>query len=181
VSLRAAARHAGVSHAAPAHHFGDKQGLLAAFAVQGFEAFAAALRDARDRTDGTPAEQLHEMGRAYVTFAREHRPWFEVMFRPELIGEEGDALLTAGAGAFGVLLEQVTRCLGAEQPDGDALELALAAWATAHGVAHLLTDGPLGPLLDQLGHGGDDHPASPPGLATLIDGMRAHPRWVGDT
>src|SRR5947207_13010795 len=44
LTLRAAAREAGVSHAAPTHHFGDMTGLLSALAAVGFRRFAAALR-----------------------------------------------------------------------------------------------------------------------------------------
>jgi AcrR family transcriptional regulator len=177
VSLRAAARRAGVSHAAPAHHFGDKSGLLAAFAVQGFVAFARALEDARDAVEGSPADGLRAMGLAYLDFAREHRPWFEVMFRPELVGDHHDEMAASGAGAFGVLLDQVTTCLGADAPDEDAVDLALAAWATVHGLAHLLVDGPLAAVSPQLSTAGGDLPA----LAVLVAGMRTHPRWVGDT
>jgi len=50
VSLRDLARRAGVSHAAPAYHFGDKAGLLTAVAVDGFERLAAALREAYQTT-----------------------------------------------------------------------------------------------------------------------------------
>jgi AcrR family transcriptional regulator len=79
LSLRDLARRAGVSHAAPAHHFGDKAGLLTALAAEGYEVLADALADARERTGS-----LLEIGVAYVRFAVEHRAHFEVMFRPDL-------------------------------------------------------------------------------------------------
>ena len=77
LSLRALARRTGVSHAAPAHHFGDKAGLLTAVAAEGYRLLAAALRDAYERTGS-----FLEVGVAYVRFALEHQPYFEVMFRP---------------------------------------------------------------------------------------------------
>ncbi len=76
LSLRELARRAGVSHAAPAHHFGDKAGLLTALATQGFDLLADALRQAGD--------DLLDTGVAYVGFAVRHRAHFDVMFRPEL-------------------------------------------------------------------------------------------------
>jgi AcrR family transcriptional regulator len=172
VSLRAVARRAGVSHAAPAHHFTDKSGLLAAFAQQGFAAFADRLEEA-SAGPGTRAERLQAMGRAYLTFARDHRPWFEVMFRPELTPGHGDAVHDAGDRAFAALLDHVTSCLDEGASPDEAMTLTLAAWSTVHGFAHLVTDGPL----EQLGLQAD---AAEPVLAMLIAGMRSHPHWVGD-
>src|SRR3954468_1172678 len=78
LSLRDVARRAGVSHAAPAHHFGDKRGLLTAIAVEGFELQAAALRDAHG--DGA----FLDAGLAYIEFAVDHPAHFAVMYRPDL-------------------------------------------------------------------------------------------------
>jgi AcrR family transcriptional regulator len=79
VSLRDLARRTGVSHAAPAHHFGDKAGLLTAVATDGFQLLAATLGEAYQATGS-----FLEVGVAYVRFAATHRAHFEVMFRPEL-------------------------------------------------------------------------------------------------
>jgi AcrR family transcriptional regulator len=78
VSLRDLARRARVSHAAPAHHFGDKAGLLTAVAADGFRRLAATLRETYEATGS-----FLELGVAYVRFAVTHRAHFEVMFRPE--------------------------------------------------------------------------------------------------
>ena len=61
ISLRELARAAGVSHAAPAHHFTDRRGLFTALATEGYRMLAAALTDARPR--------FIDAARAYVTFA----------------------------------------------------------------------------------------------------------------
>src|SRR6478736_10491603 len=74
LSLRDLARRAGVSHAAPAHHFKDRTGLLTAIAAEGYALFADALADAPD---------LRERGVAYVRFAATHPAHFQVMFQPE--------------------------------------------------------------------------------------------------
>src|SRR5215472_6287822 len=84
LSLRDVARRAGVSHSAPAHHFGSKAGLLTAFATQGYlwlsETVLAELAAMRP---ADPAAELATAGRGYVRFAIAHPAHFEVMFRPD--------------------------------------------------------------------------------------------------
>ena len=82
VSLREAARRAGVSHSAPAHHFGNKEGMLAAFAERGFEILRDEMATARQEAAGGSAlGGLGAVGAAYVRFAVDRKPYFDVMFR----------------------------------------------------------------------------------------------------
>ena len=90
LSLRDLARRAGVSHAAPAHHFGDKAGLLTAIAAEGYNLLADTLTAAQRRT----ADFL-EVGVAYVRFAVDHRAHFEVMFHPDLYHPDDPEVATA--------------------------------------------------------------------------------------
>lgn len=127
LSLRDLARRAGVSHAAPAHHFKDRAGLLTAFAAEGWALFAAALQAAPD---------LRERGVAYVRFAREHPAHFQVMFQPALLRTDDPALRAATASAGEALRAGVAGApgAGAARP-----RLAgVAAWSLAHGFASLL-------------------------------------------
>jgi AcrR family transcriptional regulator len=173
VSLRAAARRAGVSHAAPAHHFGDKAGLLTAFALDGFQRFGAALATARDQAEGSGEEVLLAMGRAYLAFTDEHRPHFEVMFRPELVGEHDTEVHAAGAAALAVLADHLAACLEPGVGDEEVFQLALATWSAIHGLAILRTDGVLAHL------GVDDEQAAAPVLSMVVTSARAHPAWRG--
>ena len=141
ISLRDLARVAGVSHAAPAHHFGDKRGLLTAVAAEGYRLFAAALRDEYERTGS-----FRELGVAYVRFAVEHRPYFEVMFRPDLYRDEDPELAEARKEAAALLYTPLGRLSGGD-PGFDTLRAGVAAWSLVHGLATLYLNGALPPEL----------------------------------
>jgi AcrR family transcriptional regulator len=143
LSLRDVARRVGVSHAAPAHHFGDKKGMLTALATEGFERFiehlAPFLADGQD-----PVAVLPELGRGYATFARDHPGHFRVMFSPALIHADDLAYVAASDAAFAALRGHIERCQATGwRSNADAGDLAAAAWALAHGVTVLLDQGSL--------------------------------------
>lgn len=131
VSLRSIARSAGVSHAAPQHHFGDKAGLFAAIAAEGYSLLADATDEAWRARD-----ELLDMGLAYVRFALDHRAHFEVMFRPELYGAEDPEVLVARNRAAGVLFGAVGSALDTDEPSA-ILDGAVGVWAFVHGLASL--------------------------------------------
>jgi AcrR family transcriptional regulator len=144
LSLRDVARRAGVSHAAPAHHFGTKAGLLTAVATEGFELFAVHLSAAAQPVGDEPATQLAALGRAYAEFAERYPAHFEVMFRPWLIQADDPAFAAAGDAAFELLRSYIEECQGAGwRPDADTGDLTVAAWSLAHGVAVLRQQGSL--------------------------------------
>ncbi|HEY3143929.1 MAG TPA: TetR/AcrR family transcriptional regulator [Acidimicrobiales bacterium] len=148
VSLRAITRRAEVSHAAPAHHFGDKAGLFTAVALEGFAELETLMAEALEagRQLG-PAERIQAIGIAYVNFAIAHWAHFEVMFRPELLRTNDPDLQRAGLATFGVLREAVRSAHDegfGKQWDVD--DLTLAAWSFVHGIVQLSSHGVLGPL-----------------------------------
>jgi AcrR family transcriptional regulator len=138
LSLRAAARGADVSQAAPYHHFADKEALLAAVAAQGFDELTAAML-ARMAPATAPAARLDEAGIAYVCFAVANPALFRLMFAANL---SGDAVLAqAGARAYGILKDAVAATLSAEGDDAQTLQLAsLSAWSKVHGLAKLILE-----------------------------------------
>ncbi|MFF4633251.1 TetR/AcrR family transcriptional regulator [Streptomyces griseorubiginosus] len=138
LSLRDLARRAGVSHAAPAHHFKDRTGLLTAIAAEGFGLLAAALKEAAD---------LKDAGVRYVRFARQHPAHFQVMFAPGLLRAD-DLELTTGRALATDALRSAVSGVRAEDFGIDARLAGVAAWSLAHGFATLLLshnlDGPVG-------------------------------------
>ncbi|MGF0116287.1 TetR/AcrR family transcriptional regulator [Promicromonospora sp. Marseille-Q5078] len=133
VSLRDLARRAGVSHAAPTHHFGDKRGLMTALAAEGFRALADRLADA-------PADDMVGLGLAYVEVATSRRADFAVMFRPDLLDADDTALRAAQQAAWDALLSGVAALPPSARPGGDLLA-ARSAWSFAHGFATLWNAG----------------------------------------
>jgi AcrR family transcriptional regulator len=142
VTLRAAARRAGVSHTAPAHHFGDKAGLLTAYAAQGFAALRDRLRAANDQQ--ADESGLTAIGLAYVRFAIEEPGRFQAMFRPELVHVDEPAYRDSCDAAFAVLLDSVAELRDDLAPeDPQLLYAATGAWSIVHGFATLWLDGNL--------------------------------------
>jgi AcrR family transcriptional regulator len=125
LSVREAARRAGVSHNAPYRHFPDRDALLAALAAEGFSELGKALENCSGRG----------LGEAYVRFALEHPQRFRLMFGGQLaLDRHGE--LRAQAEATHERLAKAFAGLGSE-----ASHAAAAAWSLVHGLAQLILDG----------------------------------------
>ncbi|MFL6627041.1 MAG: TetR/AcrR family transcriptional regulator [Burkholderiaceae bacterium] len=140
LTLRELARAAGVSHAAPYHHFASRDELLAGVAERAFDRLADALAAAAGAPDATHA--LLDIGEAYVREALAHPAQFRLMFGPLLARKaEHAGLRRAAERAFTVLLGAAARFA----PER-GLEIALAGWSLSHGAANLAIDGAFGGL-----------------------------------
>lgn len=144
VSLREAARRAGVSHSAPAHHFGDKDGLLAAYAEQGFSMLADSLEAAAIEAAGQPMiDIIKASGAAYVRFAVEHQGHFQAMFRSGLDKSTYPELDAQSRRAFGGLKQRVEVLLQEGDDTADTDVVAAYFWSIVHGLSSLWVDGAL--------------------------------------
>jgi AcrR family transcriptional regulator len=132
LSMRAVARRAGVSHAAPAHHFGDKAGIFTAIAIEGFELMRKAIEPVAMEDQGFLAG-----GMEYVVFALQHPGHFEVMFRPTLYHRDNPRLAEASERAFDLLFESARHAVEIQGTDDDPQGLAIAGWSISHGFATL--------------------------------------------
>jgi AcrR family transcriptional regulator len=136
LTLRELARAAGVSHAAPYHHFAGLDELLAGVAERAFVRLGDALAHAAANAK-SPVAALQDIGEAYVRQALAHPAQFRLMFGPTLALKASQPGLRAAADrAFGVLLAAAAR----HDPER-ALELALTGWSLSHGAANLAIDG----------------------------------------
>ncbi len=158
LTLRAVAREAGVSHAAPTHHFGDLTGLVSELAAIGFRQFSAAMAAARG-ADVPPAERGMASARAYVAYARAHPGMYALMFRDVRLDYSRPALHEAAGASFAGLASAVGARMQ-ENISEAALTLDQAAaiartWSLIHGFTMLLLDGRLEDILGRLPRGTD--------------------------
>lgn len=153
LTLRAVAREAGVSHAAPAHHFGDLTGLVSELAAIGFRRFNATMGAAGDSA-ATPTDKALARARAYVAYAQANPGMYGLMFRTERLDYSRPSLREAAEASFAGLAGTV----GArrqEQISDQTLSLDHAAaiaraWSLVHGYTMLLLDGRLADILRRL-------------------------------
>ena len=157
LTLRAVAREAGVSHAAPTHHFGDLTGLVSELAAIGFRMFNAAMMAAVASGTTLPEKGMAN-AKAYVGFAQAHPGMYALMFRSnERLDHSRPSLHEASEAAFAGLAGSVA-AMRQEQVSKESLSLDQAAfiarnWSLVHGFTMLLLDGSLSDILHRLPEG----------------------------
>jgi AcrR family transcriptional regulator len=137
-SLRRVARRAGVSHAAPAHHFGDAGGLLTALAAEGFRQVVAAMTARQATAPPDPQAQIVASGLGYIAFATERPALFRLIFSSDRPDFGTPELAAESTQAF----QHLSRLVSAKTGGEDLVDVA-AVWAMTHGLADLISAGRL--------------------------------------
>jgi AcrR family transcriptional regulator len=153
LTLRACARRAGVSHAAPKHHFADLSELLSEVAALGFQRLTTALQKARAEVGDDSDARFVAAARVYVHFARRNPAHFRLMFRSDVLRQCNTALAAASGRTFAEMAGCITVQRG--EPDvapeqllerireEDFMQDVLLGWSHVHGYAQLLLEGQL--------------------------------------
>ena len=150
LSLRAVAREAGVSPAAPYHHFKDKAELLDAVAHEGWQSLGALMAEAKGGAEGM--QQLTALGTAYVCFARDNPALYRVMYDAARDKEALPMQVQDDKDSAYCMVRDTMIEHGANPDDEVHLELAsAAAWCGAHGLAEMAGFKQFDHLKDQLG------------------------------
>lgn len=136
LSLRAVARRAGVSTAAPYRHFADRNALLSAVAAVGYRELAGELIAAHP--EPTTPEGIAALAVAYVRFALARPGLFRVMF-----AEQCDANSPERVAAVAAIQEYLNSIVRQAFPSADEEAMAIATWGMVHGLAFLHLDGKL--------------------------------------
>jgi AcrR family transcriptional regulator len=164
LSLRALAREAGVSHAAPARHFPDREALLDALAIYGFEQLTAELDAAADAPGASFEARLELVAQTYIEFSIKHGSLLDLMYRTK--HQEGkDEIVAAGERSF----ERPIALIAASQEAGEIVPgdpelIASIAFATIHGLASLAGSGMIEPDIVRA--------AVPLAITQMRDGLR---------
>ena len=129
LTLRAVARRAGVSHAAPYRHFPNHEALLVELGLEGFAELRQFIVEA-GKVGGPESERIANIGAAYMRFVAKRPAVARLMFGPQLPHREKFPALTVAADAIGTEI-------GAALSDPN---LGLAVWAAVHGLAMLVLE-----------------------------------------
>ncbi len=156
LTLRKCAEMAGVSHAAPAHHFNGLVGLKTAIVAWGYKEFAKTMRDTQAKAKPDAHSQLLAICHGYLAFSQTHPAVFDLMFSPLKKGDVSldeytlAELTQNSADAYAVLHDA---CDPFEHGRGGELATETMIWSLVHGYATLFTDwsahsGPTGEVAD---------------------------------
>lgn len=147
LSLRDVAKHAGVSYAAPYHHFAGKEELISQLAIK-FLWELDAFSQKKLKPKMPPEKQLEVLGTSYISFCIQNPAKFQLMFRPEF-GDTLEQLELRQAPVLRLLLATIQQSLAgkkisAKQLPNLVFEKTITAWSLVHGFCSLIIDGPLG-------------------------------------
>ncbi|HMW23003.1 MAG TPA: TetR-like C-terminal domain-containing protein, partial [Burkholderiaceae bacterium] len=138
----------GVSAAATYRHFRDREALLGALAVRGFDAFGSAMNGAFQAAQASGAAPLPAMGLAYVRFAVARPGRFRLMFGPAVADRSAHPELQQAIERASLAFRGAAQAQGEPAAPQAAVEPAavltmLKAWSLVHGLAQLIIDGML--------------------------------------
>lgn len=129
LTLRAVARKAGVSHAAPYRHFPNHEALLVELSIEGFDELREQITEAA-KAPGTESDKIATIGAAYMRFIAARPALARLMFGGQLPNRDQFPALGLKADAIG---EEIGQALHDQA-------LGLAVWAAMHGLAMLVLE-----------------------------------------
>lgn len=139
LTLRRAAARAGVSHAAPAHHFAGLNGLLTAIAGRAHTQFGQAMVARRNAAPADALARLQAICQGYLDFAATHAGLFHLMFASTKVDRTAAEVTGPSAQAYQILREACLPFAAGPGPDPD---FEIAVWSLVHGYAALGFVGP---------------------------------------
>lgn len=153
-TLRECARRAGVSHAAPKHHFGGVEDFLTALAARGFERLTNLLRIKQNVAGNDLSAQFVATVNAYTEFAESYPEHFRIMFRCDLLNMQSEPLCDAMNTTYVELTNVIRRQRGESEITKKEFPLSslnshqllsdiMVGWCFIHGYAHLMLESQL--------------------------------------
>jgi AcrR family transcriptional regulator len=158
VSVREAAKRAGVSPGAPFRHFPSKTALLTAVAEQAMDRLSDAIAAAQSKvTSREPAAVFEAIGQGYVGWAIANPTHFQIISSRTLIDFDASSILKQNAAIRTRMMDLLSQAKekGQLASDVDLNHLVLVARAFGYGLARMAVDG----------HFPVWHPSDPPPVA----------------
>lgn len=142
ISLRAIARHLGVSHGAPANHFSNKEALMTAYVARAFENIVQTVENAYQKAGDEMEKRFLAVGQAIVNFALENPNTYKLMIRSEWFDSQQPDVAKPRRKVFDIILSHIEAMdLVNGAPAQSAKTRAIAAWAMIQGYASLRIEG----------------------------------------
>ncbi len=147
LTLRSAAREAGVSHAAPYAHFEDKEDLVAAVKDEGFKELQQILSASLAALPDDSETRVAAMAVEYLRFAAEQPAKYTVMFRRPLAKTPRPTFtyIETGREVFKMLAAEVAAMVAKKKgtPAFRPELITMVSWSALHGLCALWNDGPM--------------------------------------
>ena len=140
MTLRQLARDLCVSHAAPSRHFKDRQSLIDALAVSGFDRLCEALAESTNAPAAPFADRLRAFARAYVAFATENAALLDIMYAAKHDPAASTEVITAGQRMMHLVMALIADGQSTGDVRQDPIErVGLPLFSTLHGFIDLAT------------------------------------------
>ena len=148
VTIRAVARAAKVSHAAPVNHFKDRKALLTSLATTLFKELDASIAETAEQADDTPAERAKAFADGLIAYGLKYPNRYRLLWRQDLVDHRNEELETVMDAIYDRLIGEIDRSHPAAPFDHDTVAVAL--WSIAHGYVSLRIDGNFEPRQDTV-------------------------------
>jgi AcrR family transcriptional regulator len=142
LTLRKCAARAGVSHAAPAHHFKGMKGLLTAIVAFGFETFTRYMVEARDQAADHPRARLEGICKGYIAFSRDYEAVATLMYMKEKFDTNDPDFQRTSSASYGVLAQT---CAPFQSATINEKAIETLVWSLVQGYVHLARSGMIDP------------------------------------
>jgi len=139
VTIRAAAREAGVSHAAPVNHFKDRKALLTGVAIQLFDDLSKSIKRKVRKVDGKPADTVAAFADGLINYGLKYPNRYRLLWRWDIIDGEDPNLQEAMESLYKELTDEVSK--SRKKKPFDKHTVAIAIWSLTHGYVSMRLEG----------------------------------------
>ena len=135
VGIRAIARKAGVSHAAPVNHFKDRRALLTCLAVKLFDDIQARISKRLEGKSNDPAIRIESVVKSFFEYGVEHPNRYALLWRNDVVDHECDEIRIREDAVYDFICDETDKLTAGRKIDTDTVAIGL--WSMMHGYIDL--------------------------------------------